>query len=232
MTENVITGLLGKQILLDVQDIDREAVFSRLNTLNMAHHMASSFGNDIGMLLRKGDPVTFVTALESAIDTTTAFHSFLDENRIAMEEVKSNIKALVFGRISDVVSMYEEYSTQEDPLKDVLLQLIPFGLSMLSEKSYISSAEIGQKGVLRSHALVLYSDVYDFIKATRTPKTLKEAEEIADMMSQLYIALDSAVGDEHGLLLFTGLYLAMYNLRTGELLNMVNHEHQSMKSEV
>lgn len=231
MTNEMLQRSLSPSILLDVQSVDMESVFRRLNTLNMVHHLTISSGDDLAGIIGKEKVHGFMEGLDRAIQTTMAFHFFLDENRIALDEVKSNINALVFGRISDVVSMYEEYITKEDPLRDTLLQLVPFLLSMFSEKSYISSAEIGQKGVLREHALGLYADIYSFLKETRSV-TGEEAAEISLMMDQLHAALEQAVKDEHGLLLFTGLYLALYNLRVGEIINMVNHQPEKMKAEV
>ncbi len=237
MIMNELANDASFDLLVSADDLNREGLFRKLNQLNMAHHLLLSRSDEAMKELGKSEYERLVENLESTIGTAESFHAFLVENRIALDEVMSNMNAMIFGRISDMVDMFEEYITQEDPLKDTILQLVPFVLSAFSEKSYISSAEIGQKGILRSHALTVYSDIYSFVKTHRTHTTkahtnTEDAKQTAHMMQELYSALDGSVGEKHGLYLFAGLYLTMYNLRAGEILNMVNHKSTNTSAEV
>ena len=234
-------------IFLNVNEIDRAAVFRRLNRLNMLHHLhlnsvTLSDRVDPGMDHKGSIPAHqypenggnggLIKSLETSINIAENFYSFLVENRMALDEVKSNINALVFGRISDVVGMWEEYVTKEDPLKDILIQMVPFLLSAFSEKSYISSAEIGHKGIMRTYSLYIYSAVYSYLKDTKGVRGPGEAEEISTTMEELFHALDSAVGNSQGLYLYAVLFLILYNLRAQEILNILNHQSARMKTEV
>lgn len=224
---------LEPSILLTLQGLDRDEVFRRLNILNLAHHLAISEGpeklNDI-LGLPEGD--ILIARLDSLIHTAASFHGFLEENRIALKEMMSNISALVFGRLSHAVGMFEDYISGEDCLRDTLINLVAFALSAMSERSYISSAEFGQRGVLRDHALSLYMDIYSYLKETRRTGTSEEAREISELMGRLHEVLRGAVLDQHGLLLFTGMYLALYNLRAGDILAMTHPGPRGITAEV
>ena len=153
-------------LLLNANEIDRDAVFSRLNTLNMLHHlhlneMVGSDGIRKGPSLFHRQPGktgngNLIGSLETSIDIAEHFHSFLVENRMALDEVKSNVNALVFGRIADMTGMLEEYITKEDPLKDILMQMVPFLLSTFP-KNPISpaprSVTRGSCGPIRSTSI-------------------------------------------------------------------------------
>lgn len=222
---------IGNDLLLDALEIDRETVFSRLNTLNMIHHWLISVGNETSSAMGTESYYEVKDAVETAQATARFYYDFVVENRTTMDEVKSNIKALLYGRFSDAISMYEEYITKEDPVKDILLQLIPFLLSAASEKSYISSAMIEHKGILESHSLHIYSSIYAFIKRHRVVTSEAEAREVGVMMEQLYKLLGSLVEDEKGIVMFGVLYHVIYNLEAQEVLNILNQQSQMMKTE-
>jgi hypothetical protein len=214
----VITGL--PDLALAFEGVDRDAVFERLNTLNMLHHLQLSGRIDVSR------------SLPRAIDLAEHFHAFLVENRMALDEVKSNTKALLFGRVSDITGMAEEFITREDPLRDILMQMVPFLLSAFSEHSYIRSAEIGHRGILRTYSLYLYSEVYAYLKDTREIADRDGAEDIAGMMNELYGTLDGLVGDPNGLVLYSVLFTLLYNLRIQEILNTLNQESAKTRTEV
>jgi len=230
----VVEKLMGEvpDLFIGGEDLDRSVVFERLNTLNMMHHLLSSNRKRFDGRFGKERCIDLEGAMAAGIGIAEKFHGFLVENTMAMDEVKSNLKALVFGRFSDAVSMYEEYITKEDPIRDILIQMIPFFLSAVSERSYVSSAQIGHKGILRTHALHLYSEVYEMIKETRTVAEREEAAEVSGMIRKLYDVMDSLVEEEKGIFIFAALYLLLYNLRAGEVLNILNHEPENKTAEV
>jgi len=222
---------IRNDLLLDALEIDRETVFSRLNTLNMIHHWLISVGDKGSSALGFESYHEIKDAVETTQATARFYYEFVVENRMAMDEVKSNIQALIYGRFSDAISMYEEYITKEDPVKDILLNLIPFILSTASEKSYISSAMIEHKGILESHSLHIYSSIYTFIKRHRMVTNEKEAREVGVMMEQLYKVLGSLVEDEKGIVMYGVLYHVIYNLEAQEVLNILNQQSEKMKTE-
>ncbi len=214
-------------LLITSRDIQRDLIFNRLNTLNMLEHYLLSQRDSVVEDIGKEAFGKLEKALRSTIETAEMFHSFMVENRMALDEVKSNTKALIFGRLSDAAYVFEEYLTKEDPIRDVLIQTVPFFLSAVSEKSYIDNARIGHKGILRSHSLYLYSAIYGYLKSSKKVSATKEAEEVALMMKKLYDILDSVVEMGKGLPLFIGLYLVVYKGLCRNIVNknldIVNH---------
>lgn len=213
-------------LLISGAEINRDMVFRRLNTLNMIHHFSQGNGNSVRIIIGKDRIDTFTRNLERSIASAQILYDFLVENRMALDEVESNFKALLFGRFADAVSMFEEYMTKEDPIKDILIQLIPYFLSMASERSYISSAQIGHRGILQTNTMQLYSEIYDLVKDTRHVTDPEEAKEIADGMHKLFTVMNELADKEEGIMIFILLHLMVYNLRAGEVLNILNHERK------
>ena len=204
------------ELLMGAKDVNRDVLFRRLNQLNMFHHYILSRQTKISASAGKEAFDETERSFNRAIETAEMFYSFLVENRMAIEEVGSNLNALIYGRLANAASIIEEYYTKEDPLKDVLIDLISFFLSTVSEKSYVDSARTGHRGILRYHAIHLYSGIYYYVKDRKPVKTGKEAEETAEIMGNLYKVLESAVDEMGGIGLFIGLYLVLYNLRAQE----------------
>ena len=205
------------ELLMGAKDVNRDVLFRRLNQLNMFHHYILS--RQAKILASAGKEAFEETerSFNRAIETAGMFYSFIVENQMTIDEVGSNLNALIYGRLANAASIIEEYYTKEDPLKDVLIDLIPFFLSTVSEKSYVDSARTGHRGILRNHAIHLYSGIYDYVKHGKAVKTEAEAEETAEIMGRLYRVLDSAVDEVSGVGLFIGLYLVLYNLRAREV---------------
>lgn len=227
MNKESLSGLV-----LSGDDLEASDLFSRMNTLNMYHHLMHSKHDQVKLLLGAASAKKAEEKLVNAIKTAEMFHSFLIENSIALDEVKSNTKALVFGRLAEGMSLAEEYFTKEDPIRDIMIQLIPFFMSTISEKAYIDSARTGHVGVLRSHSIHIYSALYNYIKEYRKISDEEEMKEIGETMKKLYEAMDTNAQEEHGLLLFLLLYLVIYNLMIKEVLNTINQLIPSMKEEV
>jgi len=238
MSENDSNELLRRILReLPVRDpaevLSQERVLSRMNDIHVLHdhlirsreHSEHAVGSHPGKERDLPGKGSSFPGMEERVTELLGISRNLCE---LLEEFENTSRSADFDRVartlgagSDLVSIFEEFYTGEDPLKEVLLNGIPFLLSRLEETAYIKSAEVGFKALFQMHTLNIYEKFWKIAKERPMAglgHSYEDSVELGRTMETLRETLSNRGLARHTrFMLHVLLYIALFN---NEVLNM------------
>jgi len=188
--ESMLREALQELVINDhASALSRESAWKMLNALHVLHDHA------LRCLGEKHYTAGIEESFRELLGLGRGLYSLLEETQDTSSSVGFNRNAMLFGSASAVASSLEEFFTGEDPLQDMLVNGIPFILGRLSERSYISSAEVGFRSVLNSHALELYHRLWELVKRRERKGTQLSAYEESKNMGEGIASFWSLLSD-------------------------------------
>ena len=164
---------------------------------------------------RKQFPGDLEQRISGLLSISRGLYELLEEFQDTMKAAEYNKIARVLGTGADLVSLFEEFITGEDPLEDVLLNAVPFTLARLEETAYIKSAEEGFRTLFQMHTLDLYERFWKLAHERSVAKSGYSYEDSLELGKGLD-ALRKMLSDRNldrptRFILHVVLYMAVYN---------------------
>jgi len=210
----------------DIQDcMTKERIWEKMNRLHTLYDFCVHSAGTGKPLKKPTYPDELEEQLSGLLDIARNLYELLEEFQDTVKAAEFNKVARMLGTGSDLVSMFEEFYTGEDPLKDVLLNTVPFVLSRLEETAYIKSAEEGFRTLFQRHTLNLYERFWKLARERSVAKSgysYEESLEIGKRMDDFRRTLsDRGLDRQLRFVLHVILYMVLYNRKIEEILNSV-----------